>query len=158
MKRLLSRVAAGSVASVFVVANLSASAAAAAPLETRRPNSLVKSWTSTHKRTAVYNTNTLKLENEDEQDADSGKVWVRNTTKTGNATSGDAIALSDQNASVTNTIKATAESGRVTAVDNTTVGDTRTGNSETNVTILNLSSSSVVGSNALLVFMNVLGN
>lgn len=100
MNRLLSRVAAGSVASVFVVAGLSAGAVGAVPLETQGPKSPIKSWTSTYKRTSVYNDNTVKVDNDVDQDADSGRVWVKNNTRVGNATSGDAKNTNTFNANI----------------------------------------------------------
>jgi hypothetical protein len=59
--------------------------------------------------------------------------------------------------SVTNTINADASSGNVTLASNTKAGSATSGDASTNITVLNLTGQQVVGSNALLVFVNVLG-
>lgn len=73
-------------------------------------------------------------------------------------TTNGAIVTTDNNASVVNNINTTAQSGTASATDNTTIGTVSTGQAATNVTILNLTSNQTVGKNALLVFVNVLGN
>jgi hypothetical protein len=59
--------------------------------------------------------------------------------------------------SITNAVTATAESGDATVDKNTSAGSATTGQSTTNITTFNLTGSSVIGKNALLVFVNVLG-
>lgn len=61
------------------------------------------------------------------------------------------------NSAINNDVNAGAQSGSANATGNTTAGDVSTGNALTNVTILNMSSSDVIGANNLLVFVNVLG-
>lgn len=59
--------------------------------------------------------------------------------------------------SITNAVVATAQTGEASVSKNTAAGNADTGNAMTNVTTFNLTGSSVVGKNALLVFVNVLG-
>lgn len=59
--------------------------------------------------------------------------------------------------STANNVNATATSGDATVDSNTAAGNATTGDAETNITLLNLTGREVVGSNALLVFVNVLG-
>lgn len=59
--------------------------------------------------------------------------------------------------SITNAITASAQSGNATVDKNTNAGDATTGNGSTNVTTFNLTGNSVIGKNALLVFVNALG-
>jgi len=68
------------------------------------------------------------------------------------------IVTTDNNATVTNNVNTAATSGNATATDNTRTGSVGSGQANTNVTILNLTSNQTVGKNALLVFVNVLGN
>jgi hypothetical protein len=68
------------------------------------------------------------------------------------------IITTDNNASVTNNVVANANSGNATATDNSHTGNIGTGQANTNVTILNLTSSQTIGKNALLVFVNVMGS
>lgn len=68
------------------------------------------------------------------------------------------IVTTDNNATVTNNITTTAVSGTAAATDNSHTGSVGSGQANTNVTILNLTSNQTVGKNALLVFVNVLGN
>lgn len=59
--------------------------------------------------------------------------------------------------SVTNNVTANAASGDVSLSGNTAAGSATSGDSNTNITVLNLTGQQVIGSNALLVFVNVLG-
>jgi len=59
--------------------------------------------------------------------------------------------------SATNNIHSTATSGTASVTGNTSAGSATSGNSGTNVTLLNLTGSNTVGKNDLLVFVNVLG-
>lgn len=58
---------------------------------------------------------------------------------------------------INNNILATANSGNATVSNNTQAGDATTGSARTNVTVFNLTGQQIIGSNALLVFVNVLG-
>jgi hypothetical protein len=60
-------------------------------------------------------------------------------------------------ATTTNNITSTTKTGNATVADNTTGGTATSGNSGTNVTLLNLTGSNTIGKNDLLVFVNVLG-
>jgi hypothetical protein len=82
-------------------------------------------------------------------------VLQANTTDVGSNT--DTITTTDNNATVTNTITTNAQSGSATATDNSTSGATNTGDANTKVTLLNLTSSHTTSKNALLVFVNVMG-
>lgn len=62
------------------------------------------------------------------------------------------------NSSIINNLDLSAVSGTATVSENTTAGDATTGKATTNLTLLNLTGKQVIGSNALLVFVNVLGN
>jgi hypothetical protein len=61
------------------------------------------------------------------------------------------------NSSITNQLNLAAKSGTAGVTDNTTAGNAATGSSSTNLTLLNLTGKQVVGSDALLVFVNVMG-
>jgi hypothetical protein len=59
--------------------------------------------------------------------------------------------------SIANHVNADATSGNATVGMNTTAGSATTGTAKTNITAFNLTHSGVVGTNSLLVFVNVLG-
>ncbi len=61
------------------------------------------------------------------------------------------------NSSINNTLNLAAKSGSATVSDNTTAGDATSGKASTNITLLNLTGKQVVGNDALLVFVNVMG-
>lgn len=61
------------------------------------------------------------------------------------------------NQGINNNVNATAYSGTATVTNNTSAGNATTGTASTNITAFNLTGSSVIGKNALLVFVNVLG-
>lgn len=61
------------------------------------------------------------------------------------------------NQGITNNIDATAASGTATVAKNTNAGSATTGTAVTHITAFNLTGSEVIGSNALLVFVNVMG-
>jgi hypothetical protein len=63
----------------------------------------------------------------------------------------------NNNESIANNIDANATSGSAAVTDNQNGGNATTGDAATNVTIMNLTGSSIVGKNVLLVFVNVLG-
>lgn len=66
------------------------------------------------------------------------------------------INLSDS-ASITNNLELNAQTGTAMVSGNTTAGDAKSGSASTNITLLNLTGKQVVGSDALLVFVNVMG-
>ncbi len=61
------------------------------------------------------------------------------------------------NQAINNDITTDASTGQAAVADNTSAGSATTGNAATNVTVLNLTGSQIVGSNDVLVFVNVLG-
>ncbi len=65
---------------------------------------------------------------------------------------------STTNTTIDNNIDAQAASGDATVDSNTIAGGALTGNAETNIRLLNLTGHRVVASNALIVFVNVLGS
>ncbi len=71
--------------------------------------------------------------------------------------SGASDTSFNSNESITNNVNASATSGSASVTDNHYAGNATSGKASTNVTILNLTGSSVVGKNVLLVFVNVLG-
>lgn len=79
---------------------------------------------------------------------DSAAITLaNNSTTTNNTTQG-----------ITNNVTSSAQSGAANVSNNTNAGSAASGSANTKVTILNLTGSSVVGSNDLLVFVNVLGH
>jgi len=80
------------------------------------------------------------------------------TLDTSQIENNELIAELNNNQTIDNQVTTTAVSGDATVAGNTTAGDAQTGDTSTNVTILNLTGQEVIGSNALLVFVNVLGN
>jgi hypothetical protein len=59
--------------------------------------------------------------------------------------------------SINNTLNLNAQTGSAAVTNNTTAGNATTGDASTNLTVLNLTGKQVVGSDALLVFVNVMG-
>lgn len=59
--------------------------------------------------------------------------------------------------SINNAVTATADSGNALVDKNTTAGHATSGNGTTNITTFNLTGNTILGKNALLVFVNVLG-
>jgi len=59
---------------------------------------------------------------------------------------------------INNNINSDAKSGAANVSGNTNAGSAKTGDSSSNVTLLNLTGQSIVGKNAILVFVNVLGH
>lgn len=62
------------------------------------------------------------------------------------------------NTAINNNVDMTAASGNATVTDNTKAGNATTGNAGTNLVLLNLTGQQIICGNALLVFVNVLGN
>ncbi len=67
------------------------------------------------------------------------------------------VELSDTQ-TINNDVTTTASSGQATVSDNTKAGSASSGQANTNILLLNLTGRQVVASNALLVFVNVLGS
>lgn len=63
----------------------------------------------------------------------------------------------NDNQSIINNIKLSADSGNANIANNTSAGSATTGNAQTNLTVLNLTGREVNAKNSLLVFVNVLG-
>jgi hypothetical protein len=68
-----------------------------------------------------------------------------------------STAATDNDETINNQVQTAATSGDANVVDNGSAGNATSGNATTNVDILDLANSQIVGSNALLVFVNVLG-
>lgn len=79
------------------------------------------------------------------------------TINTGSITNGNTLAQFTNNQAITNTVNLGATSGNATVNGNTTAGNATSGNASTNLTVFNLTGRDIIGSNALLVFVNVLG-
>ena len=76
---------------------------------------------------------------------------------TNQITNTDVLANFTNNETITNNVDATATSGNAAVSNNTSAGNATTGDANTNLTVLNLTGRQVVGKDALLVFVNVLG-
>jgi len=75
-----------------------------------------------------------------------------------NGQSGNNVTVNNtNNQGINNTVNATAATGAASVTNNTAAGSATTGSAMTNITAFNLTGSSVIGNNALLVFVNVLG-
>lgn len=70
----------------------------------------------------------------------------------------DVLADINSNSAINNNTHLNAQTGSATVDSNTNAGDATTGDASTQLTILNLTNHQVIGSNALLVFVNVLGD
>lgn len=70
---------------------------------------------------------------------------------------GDVLAEFTDNQTISNNIVTTASSGDATVGYNTSAGDATSGDAQTSVTVFNVTGRTVVGQNALLVFVNVMG-
>jgi len=79
------------------------------------------------------------------------------TLDTSNINNASVLGEFNNTASTTNNVNASASSGTANVTNNTEAGNASTGNANTNVTLLNLTGRQVIGKNALLVFINVLG-
>ncbi len=76
------------------------------------------------------------------------------TSRIGNS---EVLAQFTDNQTINNTINANAATGDVTMANNTNAGNATSGNALSNLTVLNMTGKQVIGSNAILVFVNVLG-
>lgn len=72
--------------------------------------------------------------------------------------SASVSGTTDSNIAIDNNIQASATSGNASVICNTSASDATSGMASTSVTIVNLTGRQIIGSNALLVFVNVLGN
>lgn len=70
----------------------------------------------------------------------------------------NASLTNNTNQSIANAVTADAKSGSANVLNNTSAGSAQTGAARTNITVFNLTGSTVVASNDLLVFVNVLGS
>lgn len=61
------------------------------------------------------------------------------------------------NTNINNLVNLSAATGSAQVSNNTTAGNATTGNAETNLTVLNLTGQQIIGKDAILVFVNVLG-
>jgi hypothetical protein len=64
---------------------------------------------------------------------------------------------SSNSGSINNLVTTHATSGNAAVTGNTAAGDAKSGNGQTNITLLDLTRHEIVGGNSLLVFVNVLG-
>jgi hypothetical protein len=71
--------------------------------------------------------------------------------------SSEILGNFNNNQTINNNINSSAVSGNSIVDHNTTAGNATTGDASTNVTVLNLTGRQVIGKDALLVFVNVLG-
>ncbi len=79
------------------------------------------------------------------------------TTELNLCNCGDVLADFTNNQTIINNISATAESGLAEVSSNTNAGNATSGSAQTSVTVFNVTGHEIVGQNALLVFVNVLG-
>ncbi|MCA9325574.1 hypothetical protein KDA23_05960 [Candidatus Saccharibacteria bacterium] len=68
------------------------------------------------------------------------------------------VANINSTSSIANNVNSTASTGNATVSGNTNAGSATSGNAKTNVTIFDITGLQVSGGNAMLVFVNVLGN
>lgn len=80
------------------------------------------------------------------------------TNTAGNNTNLNVTDTNNTNENIANNVNTTAASGTANVSNNTNAGTATSGSATTNVTLLNLTGSQVVGANDLLVFVNVLGH
>ena len=83
---------------------------------------------------------------------------VMNALLAGSSNATSTSGTTNSNISIDNDIQASAISGDASVIGNTSAGDATSGVAQTSVTIVNLTGRQIMGSNALLVFVNVLGN
>lgn len=81
----------------------------------------------------------------------------RHTLDVSQVKDGELVVDLTENQSIVNDSTLQATSGQATVSNNTSAGNAQTGNASTNITVLNLTGRQIVGNNALLVFVNVLG-
>lgn len=81
----------------------------------------------------------------------------RTTINTSNIDNNSLLGQFNDTTNIKNNVNANAASGAADVSNNTTAGNATSGQAGTNVTILNLTGRDIIGSNAMLVFVNVLG-
>jgi hypothetical protein len=69
----------------------------------------------------------------------------------------NSSVTNSNNQGISNTVNNDSKSGSASVSDNTSAGGATSGSADTNITAFNLTGSSVVGANDLLVFVNVVG-
>jgi len=80
------------------------------------------------------------------------------SSNTINANNGNTTTVNNNNnEGITNDVTSTAASGDANVSDNTSAGDATSGSANTSITAFNLTGSNIIGSNDLLVFVNVVG-
>lgn len=79
------------------------------------------------------------------------------TLDTSQISNSEILGNFDNSSTITNTVNASATSGDASVDKNTSAGNATSGSANTNVTLLNLTGRKVIGKNALLVFVNVMG-
>lgn len=82
----------------------------------------------------------------------------RATINTSQIQNTDVLADITNTQTINNNVNLSAASGSANVSDNTRAGNATTGNANTNLTIFNLTGRQVIGTNSLLVFVNVLGS
>lgn len=80
------------------------------------------------------------------------------TNNISNNATNNSTTTNNTNENVNNAINSSAQTGAANVAGNTVGGSATSGTAGTNVTLLNLTGSSVVGKNNILVFVNVLGH
>lgn len=80
------------------------------------------------------------------------------TNATTNTVNANVTQANNLTTAIANNLNTSANSGNATVANNTNAGSATTGNGTTNVTLLNMTGSNVIGKNNLLVFVNVLGH
>lgn len=83
------------------------------------------------------------------------RLLASNNTTASSAASSNGSTANSTN--ITNDVTATAQSGNATVTGNTSAGNATTGSARNTLTVLNMTGSNIIGSNALLVFVNVMG-
>lgn len=74
-----------------------------------------------------------------------------------NSSNQDSTTNNTNNQTITNDVNVNAQSGSANVSDNTSAGSATTGSAKNMLTVLNMTGSNIIGSNALLVFVNVMG-
>jgi len=81
-----------------------------------------------------------------------------NNTITAPTNSSNTNVTNTYNEGVNNNVNASSTSGSANVTNNTSAGNATTGDASNNITAFNLTGSNVIGTNDLLVFVNVLGS
>ncbi|CAN5400967.1 hypothetical protein BH10PAT3_BH10PAT3_7030 [soil metagenome] len=81
----------------------------------------------------------------------------RATIDTSNIQNANLLAQFNNKQAITNNVSTDAASGSANVSNNSSAGSATTGSATNNITILNLTGRQIIGSNAMLVFVNVMG-